>query len=195
MKNDGMNLYNLFPLMYGEIKNWYEPVRKAAWMGFNTVFINPVFESGFSGSIYSIKDYFKIDPRFAGSASGRAAWGALRKFLDFAHRKKLKVVMDIVINHTAVDSPLVKKHPRWYRMKNGKVMHPGAFDGGRWIEWGDLAWIDNRNSKDRKNLYEYWWKVLEFYLDAGFDGFRADAAYQVPAELWRTLIRKARRKR
>ncbi|MFC1809682.1 alpha-amylase family protein, partial [Candidatus Omnitrophota bacterium] len=58
--------------------------------------------------------------------------------------------------------------------------------------WGDLAEIDNAHSSDKENLWAYWRDLVLHYLEVGFDGFRCDAAYQVPAELWRLLITDAR---
>jgi starch synthase (maltosyl-transferring) len=54
--------------------------------------------------------------------------------------------------------------------------------------WGDLAEIDNAGSPDRGNLWRYWLTLVEFYAAAGFSGFRCDAAYKVPLELWQFLF-------
>jgi len=163
-------------------------------MGFNTIFLNPVFQSGFSGSLYSIKDHLKIDQRFLKGRGPKQNTDPLKKFIQAAHKKGLKVLVDLVINHTAIDSPLLKKHPSWFLFEGKEPVHPGAFDGDNWVEWGDLAQVDNRDSGDKKGLYEYWGKVIDFYQELGFDGFRADAAYQIPVELWSFLIARARKK-
>jgi len=63
------------------------------------------------------------------------------------------------------------------------------------VEWGDLAEIDNKNSPDRDNLWQYWKDLVDYYIDMGIDGFRCDAAYQVPNELWKVLIRHTRRQK
>jgi starch synthase (maltosyl-transferring) len=51
---------------------------------------------------------------------------------------------------------------------------------------GDLVEIDN--AADRDGLWHYWITLAEHYAALGVEGFRCDAAYKVPAELWRTLI-------
>jgi starch synthase (maltosyl-transferring) len=61
--------------------------------------------------------------------------------------------------------------------------------------WGDLAEVDNEGSRDRAALWEYWADLVRFSLELGFAGFRCDAAYKVPAELWHHLISAARRVR
>lgn len=193
MKNDSIYIYNLFPLLYGDIANWQEPLEAARGMGFNAVFINSVFESGLSGSLYSIRDHFKIDKRFSGGKNNEEAEENLKKFIQSAHKNKIKVIIDMVLNHTSIDSPLIKEHPEWFEHDAHGIKHPGALEGAKWVTWGDLAQVDNKNSKDRKNLYDYWWKAMQYYIEMGFDGFRADAAYMVPPELWSFLIRKARK--
>ena len=60
--------------------------------------------------------------------------------------------------------------------------------------WGDLAEIDNADSPDREALWDYWADLVRDSLELGFGGFRCDAAYKVPAELWRYLIEAAREK-
>jgi starch synthase (maltosyl-transferring) len=48
--------------------------------------------------------------------------------------------------------------------------------------------VDNAASPDRDALWAYWRRVALFYVELGVRGFRCDAAYQVPADLWRNLI-------
>jgi starch synthase (maltosyl-transferring) len=59
--------------------------------------------------------------------------------------------------------------------------------------WGDLAEIDNAESPDRERLWAYWADLVRDSLEMGFSGFRCDAAYMVPAELWRRLIDEGKR--
>jgi starch synthase (maltosyl-transferring) len=58
--------------------------------------------------------------------------------------------------------------------------------------WGDLAEIDNEASSDLDGLYAYWRKLIKQSIELGFEGFRCDAAYKVPSELWRSLRQEAR---
>jgi len=52
-----MIIYNLFPLLAGKFTEWDSHLLRASEMGFNWVFVNPVNYPGFSGSLYSVKDY------------------------------------------------------------------------------------------------------------------------------------------
>ena len=60
----GPRIYNLFPLLAGPLPRWKPHLERARRMEFDWLFINPINLSGFSGSLYSIKDYYAIDPRF-----------------------------------------------------------------------------------------------------------------------------------
>ena len=57
-----MRIYNLFPLLAGPFPRWRPHLQRAADMGFNWIFVNPVQRPGKSGSLYSIADYFELNP-------------------------------------------------------------------------------------------------------------------------------------
>jgi starch synthase (maltosyl-transferring) len=186
--SEGPRIYNLFPLLAGPLSRWRPHLERAAGMGFTWIFVNPFHETGFSGSLYSVKDYYRLDPRLQ-DGTGRPAEKQLRDMLGEAGRLGLAVMMDLVINHTAFDSPLVREHPDWYkRDATGQIVHPGAMDGKERVVWRDLAEVDNAGSPDRGALWDYWRKLALHYAGLGFRGFRCDAAYQVPGSLWRDLI-------
>jgi len=187
---EGARIYNLFPLLAGPMEQWGKHLDRAAGMGFNWIFINSFFEPGFSGSIYSIKDYYRINPLLISGGNATSPMDTLRRLVDEARRSGLHLIMDLVINHTAVDSPLIREHPEWYlRDADGKVIHPSVREGGKTVTvWGDLAEIDNEGSRDREKLWNYWEELTLFYRTMGFEGFRCDAAYQVTDLLWRKLI-------
>lgn len=156
-------------------------------MGFTWLFLNPFHQSGFSGSLYSIKDYYAIDQRLLHDSTPPQE--QLAKMLEAASQLGLSVMMDLVINHIAFDSPLIQQHPTWFkRDAEGKIVHPGALDGKKHVIWRDLAEVDNEHSPNRDGLWAYWRDVALYYADLGFRGFRCDAAYQVPEALWRLLI-------
>ena len=59
-----MIIYNLFPPLAGTFGNWESHIERAADMGFDWIFVNPIQKPGQSRSLYSIADYFRINPRF-----------------------------------------------------------------------------------------------------------------------------------
>ena len=187
--NSGPRIYNLFPLLAGPMSKWGPHLERAQRLGFDWVFINAFHYAGYSGSLYSIKDYYAIDPRLVDSEAG-SPMEQLAQIVQTATRSGLKLMMDLVINHTAFDSPLVTEHPTWFkRGEDGKPLRPSAKEGDRRVVWGDLAEIDNANSPDRANLWQYWLDLAMYYAALGFHAFRCDAAYKVPIELWQFLFK------
>ncbi|MGA1876289.1 MAG: alpha-amylase family glycosyl hydrolase, partial [bacterium] len=192
----GMRIYNLFPRLVGPIVTWSEHLPRIRNMGFNCIFLNPFHLTGQSGSLYAIKDYKKIDPHFL--LDGGDGWKDLKGFIHLAKKEELRVMIDLVINHTASDSDLTRLHPEWYKHgSDGDFQHPFCVDsgnGGKITIWRDLAEIENDGEASRNGLWEFWWELVEKYMDLGIDAFRCDAAYKVPSSLWEYLIKKARRK-
>lgn len=188
-------VYNLFPTLVGPPERWLAHAHRARAMGFNWLYLNPVHYPGFSGSLYAVKDYGRLHPCLA-PATGEARLEALVPTVRAIRDAGLQVMMDLVINHTARDSPLVSEHPGWYRRDAaGEVVSPRAVDPDNAASvtvWGDLAEIDNDGAEDREGLWAFWESLVLRCLDLGVQGFRCDAAYKVPAALWRRLVDAAR---
>lgn len=196
MKKNPLLIYNLFPRLGGYFHLWRDHIDRAKEMGFNTIYINPIQYPGFSGSCYSIKDYFKIDEtRYYDPSHGGTPEDQFKEIVEYIHDQKMKIIMDLVINHTAIDSPLIHEHPEWYKKKSdGSIENPKAMEGDRVVAvWGDLAEIDNYNSSQKEELWKYWLDLINYFLSFNIDGFRCDAAYQVPVELWKKLITESRK--
>jgi starch synthase (maltosyl-transferring) len=191
-------IYNLFPRYYRTIHEWCGAVSHITEMAFTAVFVNSFNETGCSGSLYAVKNYFRLNPLFMESGADGADFASLSQFIAACTTSGLQPVMDLIINHTAIDSPLVTEHGAWYkRDQSGRVASPFAIDPGNpgaVTVWGDLASIDNEGSSDRDALWRYWDRVVSFYQKLGFTGFRCDAAYQVSASLWRWLIDRAKKR-
>ena len=60
----GPRIYNLFPLLVGPVPAWTAELPRIAAMNFDWVYLNPFHETGFSGSLYAVKNPFRLDPRF-----------------------------------------------------------------------------------------------------------------------------------
>jgi starch synthase (maltosyl-transferring) len=184
-----MQIYNLFPLLAGRLQDWHPHLERAAAMGFDWVFVNPIQQLGRSGSLYSIADYFRINKAFLQPRSRKSAEQQVREMVSFAQGKGVRMMIDLVINHCAADSVLLKQHPQWFRRENGRIVNPSCLedDGSRTV-WRDLAQFDHQHSTDAEGLLDYCVKIVEYLLELGFSGFRCDAAYQIPSEFWRRLI-------
>jgi glycosidase len=100
----------------------------------------------------------------------------LKRLITEAHKRRMKVIIDIVINHTAWDSVLMQ-HPEFYKHDaRGKIVSPVA-------AWADVAGLDY----SRPELRQYMIEMLKHWIDSkGFDldGFRCDVASMVPTSFW-----------
>ncbi len=189
--SEGLRLYNFFPPLVGPIDAWEEHLDRVAAMDFNWIFLNPIHYPGFSGSLYAVKDYYKLNPLFQGK-SKKSADKLIGGFIQAAEKRGLGVMMDLVINHTGKDSVLAEEHPEWFvREPDGSLASPFALDPGGSGEktvWADLAEIDYAERPERQQIVDYFAGVVRHYMGLGVRGFRCDAAYKVPNAVWRALI-------
>lgn len=125
-----------------------------------------VKRKGSLGSPYAVRDYYAIHPALGTKDD-------LHRLVEQAHQRQMKVIIDIVANHTAWDSVMMA-HPDFYRKDaQGHITYPH--------DWTDVAWLDYSNPKLRQYMIDmlvYW--IKEFNLD----GFRCDAASEVPTDFW-----------
>ncbi|MEK6281001.1 MAG: alpha-amylase family glycosyl hydrolase [Acidobacteriota bacterium] len=123
-------------------------------------------KKGTIGSPYAVRDYYGINPDYGTKED-------FKKLIAEAHRRGLKVIIDIVANHTSWDSVLMK-HPEFYkRDAKGNITYP--------YDWYDIAALDYSNAQLRRymtDMLKYW--IREFDLD----GFRCDVAGEVPTDFW-----------
>jgi starch synthase (maltosyl-transferring) len=190
-------IYNLFPRLAGSADRWPEHAARAAAMGFNWLYLNPWHYPGFSGSLYAPKEFRRLNPLFVPEGRDSYDLGVLREALAAISAQGLRPMMDLVINHTGKDAVLADEHPEWYcRDSKGELISPSVTDPDdprKVTVWGDLAEIDNAGAENRRALWDYWAELVRDSIQLGFRGFRCDAAYKVPPELWSYLIGEARR--
>ena len=113
--------------------------------------------------------------------------------IEQARAAGLKIMIDLVINHCAIDSPLTRDHPEWFvREPDGRIASASCQHNLQRVIWKDLAQFDHRHTPEPDGLYRYCLQVVEYLVSLGFDGFRCDAAYQIPRHFWTRLIREVK---
>ncbi|MFA6561879.1 MAG: alpha-amylase family glycosyl hydrolase [Verrucomicrobiia bacterium] len=188
-----MILYNLFPLLAGPMSRWNEHLTRAADMGFDWVFVNPIQQLGESRSLYSIADYSRFNPALLDPASAATPDEQVRQMTEQAHAAGLKVMIDLVINHCAMDSALTREHPEWFmREPDGRIANSSCIHNNERVVWKDLAQFNHQHTPDKEGLFRYCQSIVDNLLSLGFDGFRCDAAYQIPHHFWHRLIRETK---
>jgi glycosidase len=142
-------------------------------LGVNTVYLLPFYPTGeiqrkgTEGSPYSVRDYTAVDSRL----------GTLEDFEAYvakAHQLGLRVMIDIVFNHTAWDHPWITTHPEYYNHDANNKILPAR------PEWQDVAGLDS----SRKDVQAALIEVGKFWLQEGVDGFRADYSSGLPLSFW-----------
>ena len=190
-----MIIYNIFPLLAGKFAEWDSHFRRASDMGFNWIFLNPIQQPGYSGSLYSIKDYFSFNPLLIDENSKKRPELQVKNMVRSAEKHGLNVMVDLVINHCAFDSELIKQHPEWFVWEKGRPVSPSCKgEDGKKVVWGDLVKFNVSRTKDPEGLYNYFHEIVDVMAGFGFKGFRCDAAYQMPAKLWKRLISDIKKK-
>ena len=170
-------VYELNPRTFsatGNFKGVEAGLDKLHDLGITILWLMPIHplgqakKKGSVGSPYAVQDYMAINPAYGTKQE-------LKALVAAAHQKGLKVIIDIVANHTAWDAVLIKQHPEWYKHDaQGNIIPPVA-------DWSDVAGLDYRNPALRTymtDMLKYWLK--EFDLD----GFRCDVAGEVPTDFW-----------
>jgi starch synthase (maltosyl-transferring) len=191
----GPRLYNLFPTLAGPMSQWPAHFDRIAAMGFDWVYVNPIHETGGSGSLYAVSDYYRLNPLLRGDDS-RSDDEVVRDAVSAAAARGLSMMFDLVINHTANDSALTRERPQWYaRASDGSIEAPSAVDPDdeeKVTVWGDLAELDFSERPERAEMIAYFCGVVRHYIGLGVRGFRCDAAYKVPSAVWSAVIAAAR---
>ncbi len=133
--------------------------------------INPIGQvkrKGSIGSPYAVKDYYGINPDYGTAAD-------LKRLIAEAHRRNLKVIVDVVVNHTAWDNELITKHPEFYKKNDkGEIIPPVP-------DWADVAGLDYSKLELRRYIIDM---LKTWVRDYEIDGFRCDVALFVPTDFW-----------
>jgi alpha-glucosidase len=167
-------------------------------LGIDAIWLSPIYISPMKDFGYDVADYCNIDPRFGTLAD-------FDRLLEAAHRRGIRVLMDLVLNHTSDQHPwfLESRSSRlsakrdWYHWADpgpfrGRPNNWSAVFGGSAWEWDeptgqyylhsflkeqpDLNW---RNPEVRQAIFD----VVRFWLERGVDGFRLDAINWIGKDL------------
>lgn len=139
-------------------------------LGVNVLWLMPIHPIGQEKSVnspYCVKDFKGINANFG-------TLDDLKTLVGHAHAKGMKVILDWIANHSALDHPWVAAHPDWYGSPSGDERN-----------WNDVKPF-NFNNKDMRaamiDAMTYWLK------EADIDGFRCDYAQGCPDDFWKEAI-------
>lgn len=137
------------------------------------------------GSPYACQDLLAIDPALVEFDRRTTGLDQFRELARAVHAREGRLFLDIVINHTGWGSTLWENRPEWFeRDPDGRFKSPGAWGN----TWEDLVELRH----DHPGLRRYIADALLEWCRRGADGFRCDAGYMVPLEVWRYLVARVR---
>ena len=157
-------------------------------LGCDGIWFSPIYPSPGADCGYDIADYMDIAPEFGGME-------AFEKVLEGCHQRGMKLIMDLVVNHTSDEHEWFQKsRQRIDPYTDYYIWRPGTKDGPLPNNWDSLfegkawTWDEVRGewylhlfaikqpdlNMDNPLVREEVKKVLKFWLDKGVDGFRED---------------------
>lgn len=157
----------------GTLKALQKDLKRIKDLGVTILYLMPIHEIGIInrkgtyGSPYSIKDYYSISSDL----------GNLNDFNDLvngAHSLGLKVMLDMVFNHTSHDSVVLKEHPDFYYRRDGKLANKVG-------DWSDIIDLETKKEETQNYLID----VLKYWVKQGVDGFRFDVGSLIPLEFFK----------
>ena len=193
-------VYQIYPFSFmdcnndgwGDIEGIISKLDHVKDLGVTAIWFSPLYRSPDYDYGYDVADYLDIDEKFGTMAD-------FDRLLEECHKRDLKVIMDMVINHTSIEHEWFRKaisspdseYRDYYIIRKGKrkgkkLLPPtnwsSTFTGSAWERIGDSdefylhlfckeqADLNWENPKVREEII----KILNFWLDKGVDGFRFD---------------------
>jgi maltose alpha-D-glucosyltransferase/alpha-amylase len=174
----------------GDLRGLTEKLDYLEWLGIDCIWLLPMYPSPLRDGGYDIADFYDIHPDYGSVEDFRA-------LVDAAHQRQIRVIADLVMNHTSSDHPWFQEarsspdSPKrdWYVWSDTDDHYPDArvifvdTEPSNWT-WDPVAgqyyWhrffshqpdLNYENPEVRDEMLQ----VLRFWLDLGIDGFRLDA--------------------
>ncbi len=164
-------------------------------LGITALWLSPVFDNSDSSFLgwwpyhgYQPRDFFAVDEHFGGT-------GDLCELVQQAHRRGIKVILDMVCNQVAPDHPWVSDSTNWHVLGYRHWFHRrSGVDASTGIEnWHDQHQLETRElhgmpdlAQENPHVYAFLLDVAKYWINlTNCDGFRLDAVKHAPREFWR----------
>ena len=174
----------------GDFRGLTEKLDYLQWLGIDCIWLLPFYKSPLRDGGYDIADFTAVNPEYG-------VVDDVKEFIDAAHARRIRVIADLVMNHTSSDHPWFQEarsdpsSPKrdWYVWSESNDRYPDAriiftdTESSNWT-WDPVAgqyfWHRFFSHQpdlnyDNPEVQNAMLGVLRFWLDLGLDGFRLDA--------------------
>ncbi len=164
-------------------------------MGVNGLWILPIYDPGEKGNGYSNLGPQSIDPAITGKEGKnkktsiddyKEGWQVLKEFVDEAHKRNIRIILDVLSYGVADGSNLPTEHPEWFAGDNQYGEH-------------NFKWRDPKTEELNQPFVD-WYKdqLVEIAVMTGIDGFRFDseprhAGYEVHEYIRQSVLKAGRK--
>jgi maltose alpha-D-glucosyltransferase / alpha-amylase len=174
----------------GDFRGLTEKLDYLDWLGIDCIWLLPMYASPLRDGGYDISDFKDVHPDYG-------TIDDVRTFIEAAHQRGMRVIADLVMNHTSMDHPWFQESRSspdsakrdWYvwsedptRYENARVIFVDTETSNwAWDEeagayyWHRFFYHQPDLNYDNPEVQEAMLDVLRFWLDLGLDGFRLDA--------------------
>ncbi|MBI5353722.1 MAG: alpha-glucosidase [Chloroflexi bacterium] len=184
-------MYQIYPRSFydsnndgiGDLKGIIQKLDYLHELGFETLWVSPFFSSPQADLGYDISNYTDISPEYGIMSDAL-------KLIEQVHQRGMKIVFDMVMNHTSVEHEWFKEsrtsrdNPKadWYLWRDKPNNWKSMTGGSGWHyakERGQYYWssflpfqpdLNYRNPEVKKSMFD----IVRFWLGKGVDGFRLD---------------------
>ncbi len=206
MKFSDLIFYEIYPTSFkdsnndgiGDLNGITEKLAYIKELGFNAIWLNPMYVSPFKDGGYDVENFFDVDPKFGNLDD-------FKNLINKAHQLNIKIILDLVIGHASVLNKefLLSAEPFTNEYSDLFIWNdnPWSLDGGRLISgmyqrhgcymvnffahqpafnygFKDIKYPWQMSYKDERCMKarNYMLDVMRFWLSLGADGFRVDMA-------------------
>lgn len=174
-------LYEIYVRNFTEKGNFEGVIDRLPYLkdlGVNTLWLMPIHpigkkgRKGKKGCPYSIMDYFAINPEYGSEEN-------FKKLVECAHKMEMRLILDLVINHSANDHVMMIERSYWWQRDIDS--NPTR----RIKDWQDISDFNYQV----KDLWNYLVDSIIYWVEKfDIDGYRCDVAGMVPLEFWEYAI-------
>ena len=186
----GEMIYNIYVPIYafsGHLGSVIQDLPRIVELGFSTILLMPIHPLGVPvgrhpaiGSPYAVADHYSIEPGLGTSSD-------FADLVNQTHSWGLKIILDVVLNHTAWNHPFVTQRPELFVHTGGRKNSSDTISQAFWFK--DVAQLDYKSNHD---VREYMSAMLVWWMKSfKVDGFRFDTVdnpygdnRMIPAPAW-----------